>query len=742
MNRTISSYDIVWRTPSADETGSMPIGNGDIGANVWVEPDGALRFYLSKTDAWSEVHRLLKLGRLRLDISPGSPSGGGRFEQHLDLADGVIRLRLGGAVVRFWVDAHHPAVHVEIESDAPVTPALASEPWRLGRKTIAGAIADSAYGQHDGPNGNVNPVAPVESADREWRPTRTTPVLGAWHRNEHSIYAANLRLQGLAGLIETEPDPLLSRTFGWLASGAGFHPAGSRALRGREPRCRWHIVIVALTAQTTTEAEWLDAAFCLLREVETLDTDVCYTAHRAWWQAFWERSCVHVDTPGSQDGFALSQAWHLYRFLCASMGRGADPIKFNGGIFNVALPGVLSNGADCDADYRQWGGAYWHQNTRQLYWPLLASGDLDLMEPFFDLYRRNLAAAEFRTRRWFSHDGAFFPETMYIWGTYVDENYGYVRTGKPLDHVDNCYIRRHWQGALETVAMALDRYAYRPDEAFLRTCLVPLARAAITFYDEHYPRVNGRLRLEPAQALESLWDVVNPTPDIAALEHVLNSLLALPTLALGEELASRCRRLQSELPVLPLQRPGDETILAPADEVRADVTNSEKVALWAVFPYRRHCLLAGDLDIGRATFRHRPQPSHYTCWSNDNVFAAYLGLAQEAQSHLAERVQYNQGVRMPSGHIHNFRFPSMAGAGEHGMADWIPDLDNLGVVQQTLQTMLVQADGNHVLRFPAWPRDWNVRFRLHVPGAVVEGAWEGGRQTRWEKHDYGLPSHG
>ena len=32
----------------------MPLGNGDIGVNAWVEPSGDLLFYVGKTDAWSE----------------------------------------------------------------------------------------------------------------------------------------------------------------------------------------------------------------------------------------------------------------------------------------------------------------------------------------------------------------------------------------------------------------------------------------------------------------------------------------------------------------------------------------------------------------------------------------------------------------------------------------------------------------------------------------------------------------
>ena len=43
---------LVWDSPSLGSAGSMPIGNGDIGLNVWAEADGTIRTYIAKTDAW------------------------------------------------------------------------------------------------------------------------------------------------------------------------------------------------------------------------------------------------------------------------------------------------------------------------------------------------------------------------------------------------------------------------------------------------------------------------------------------------------------------------------------------------------------------------------------------------------------------------------------------------------------------------------------------------------------------
>jgi alpha-L-fucosidase 2 len=64
QKRGLGEYNIKWTSPGNNSLGSMPLGNGDIGVNVWVEQNGDLLFYLSKTDAWSENCQLLNLGKM------------------------------------------------------------------------------------------------------------------------------------------------------------------------------------------------------------------------------------------------------------------------------------------------------------------------------------------------------------------------------------------------------------------------------------------------------------------------------------------------------------------------------------------------------------------------------------------------------------------------------------------------------------------------------------------------------
>ena len=97
----LDASNVVWDSPSADAAGSMPIGNGDIGLNVWAEADGDLLFLIGKTDSWSENARLLKLGRVRVKLSPNPFGQGLPFRQTLRLRQGEIENAKIGCAVAF-----------------------------------------------------------------------------------------------------------------------------------------------------------------------------------------------------------------------------------------------------------------------------------------------------------------------------------------------------------------------------------------------------------------------------------------------------------------------------------------------------------------------------------------------------------------------------------------------------------------------------------------------------------------
>ena len=130
----------------------MPLGNGDIGLNVWAEKDGDLLFYISKTDAWDEIGRLVKLGRVRVKFQPNPFLDGLPFMQALKLREGQIEIRAGkpeSAIdLKVWVDANHPVIHIDGSGKQPFHAQVSLEMWRTEKRMLQGGEIESAYGLH------------------------------------------------------------------------------------------------------------------------------------------------------------------------------------------------------------------------------------------------------------------------------------------------------------------------------------------------------------------------------------------------------------------------------------------------------------------------------------------------------------------------------------------------------------------------------------------------------------------
>lgn len=62
--------DVVWGTPSNDVTGSMPLGNGRLGVNVWADATSTIGLLISHVDALDENSVLSKLGRVLVRVVP------------------------------------------------------------------------------------------------------------------------------------------------------------------------------------------------------------------------------------------------------------------------------------------------------------------------------------------------------------------------------------------------------------------------------------------------------------------------------------------------------------------------------------------------------------------------------------------------------------------------------------------------------------------------------------------------
>ena len=207
---------------------------------------------------------------------------------------------------------------------------------------------------------------------------------------------------------------------------------------------------------------------------------------------------------GTPEAEKVSQSYAIQRYMTACAGRGAQPIKFNGSLFTVGhdLPeGISSTENNHDPDYRAWGNSFWNQNTRLIYWPLIATGDGDLLAPWFNMYVQALPLVGDRTKLYFHHDGGAFIETIYFWGLPNVNDFGWNNPGPELQSE---WMRYHVQGGLEVLAQMLDYFDNTQDTDFAKNSLLPMADATITFYDQHWKRgTEGKILMEPAQAIET-----------------------------------------------------------------------------------------------------------------------------------------------------------------------------------------------------------------------------------------------
>ena len=208
-------YNLTWNSPSGDASGSMPIGNGELAANVWVEQNGDIVFYMSRTDSWSETGELYKLGRVRVSFNPSIVSSSD-FIQTLDLGHGRIGLKGSGLDLAFWIDSEQPVIRIAGKSREGTSVSARAEVWRDKVERIdpsdAGSLVRSMSAFPDSLEFHIYPDDILDCED----------AVVVRHRNRCSSYDMTLDLQGIEIEDRASHDPFLDRCFGFRMEGKGL----------------------------------------------------------------------------------------------------------------------------------------------------------------------------------------------------------------------------------------------------------------------------------------------------------------------------------------------------------------------------------------------------------------------------------------------------------------------------------------------------------------------------------------
>ena len=198
------------------------------------------------------------------------------------------------------------------------------------------------------------------------------------------------------------------------------------------------------------------------------------------------------------------------------------------------------------------------------------------------------------------------------------------------------------------------------------------------------------------------------------LKAVLSRLLELPDNYVPATRKEKYREMLGRVPPLPVKEKEGKRYLAGAESWRKFAVG-EIPELYSVFPYNLFGVGRDELELARYTWtdclRER-QKKMKEPWYQGGIFAARLGLTEDARAVAVFKLS-DSGLRFGA-----FRDTD----------DWTPDHNWLGAGMTGLQEMLMQAPDQKMYLLPAWPRGWDVDFKLNAPcQTVVEGVFRSGK---------------
>lgn len=720
----VSQADLFYESPANSPVEGQPIGNGRMGTLVWTSPE-AVHLQINRNDVFAvnRNHTGDQFGpcdycgacaRVVVDVG-GTPFVAGKgFRQRLSLYDAETRVAGESVELRCFVAAHTDVLVLEID-DGRVEPQpvrVTLSMWRAPEVVQGNHAARYRFSEsHD-----------------------SATVVQSFEEKDHYCSSAVAVRVGDEG---TEVQRVSEQSRLVLAP----------AKRGKRVI---FIASAALMGSDNAEGKNVvgDTALSLLNAVDKCSYAQLREEHLQWWHEFWARTFVRLR---SKDGAAEAVQNVRYRHLyyMASSSRGTLPPKWNGSLFATA------------GDERGWGSQFWVWTTEMLYFPLPAADAVDLTDPYFDMYVRQLPHCEKAARQRWGIGGAYFPETTAFDGPTVlpddvaaefqDVLLGRKKHTQLSPRADAmCRFDSHLRASTrpregrytwishvassgsELAVQAWWRYRHTGDTRWLRTHAYPLLRETVEFYRHLVKKdEDGRYHLSGTNAHEDFWGVRDGIMDLAAIRGTIPpAIRAAEILDVDRELRTHWTELLENLAPYPAgsdPRAKALTGSVLADDVWAagylgDVDgqhNPEDVWLTPVFPFEDWTLETRDAVADKIVQKLLDlAPRHASVLQGAGLNTAIRTPIAVARAGRAEELPavlkryYAAFDPLPNG-MSLFE-------GKHD-----PSIEHLGLLTTVLQDALVQSTSRRpgepeaIRVFPAWPPEWDASFRLLARGGFL-----------------------
>ena len=756
----VAQADLVYETPVKRPVEGQPIGNGRMGTLVWTSP-GTVSFQINRNDVFAvnRNHAGVQFGAtdycggcasVVLDVGGLPFAAGPSFRQRLSLYDAEAHVAGAAVNIRCFVSSQTDVLVLEIDDrrDEPQPVRLTVSMWRAPDVVRGNHSARYRFSES---NDTVNVVQSFKENDHYCESALAARIDDEGTKIERpndrsrSLVAPAKRGRRII-LISTAAS--LSREGGPVRKGL---QAGSQSEKDDSP---------APLDQATSllsgdfgsgrgdesQSDGLVASSTTI--AATSPYDQLLEEHRRWWHRFWARTFVRL-TSEDRAAEAAQKARYRHLYYMGSSSRGVLPPKWNGSLFATA------------GDKRKWGSQFWVWTTEMLYFPLLKADAIDLTDPYFDMYVRQLPNCEKAARQRWGSRGAYFPETTAFDGPTVlpddvaaefqDVLLGRKKHTELSSRADAmCRFDSHLRASTrpregrytwishvassgsELAVQAWWRYRYTGDNEWLRTHAYPLLRGTVEFY-RHLVRKgeDGRYHLSGTHAHEDFWGVKDSIMDLAAIRGTAPlAIRAAEILDVDADLRAKWKELLHNLAPFPMGSDPRAKALTGgvlAEDVWAagylgDVNgqhNPEDVWLNPVFPFENWTLETRDAAIDRIVRKSLDlAPRHASVLKGAGLGTAIrtpiavtrAGRAAELPAVLAS---YEKAFSPLRNGMSQFEGPDD------------PSVEHLGLLTTTLQDALVQnvsprpGESEVIHVFPAWPKQWNGSFRLLVRGGFL-----------------------
>jgi hypothetical protein len=655
----VGRSDIVLERPNLSNNEALPLGNGRLGVAVWSQ-DG----FTAQLNRGDTMPHRLSPGQIYL---PGlaALTGAANYRARLNLYDGTFEEQGGGMRLKAYVQPDADLLVIDVAGADPAKTQTAVLHLWEPRKPTASA--------HDS----------------------VAMLAESWVDNEEPG-SSGLRFGTLAALTAEGRDVFVSVTNETTVT-ISFRPMG-------DGHFRIFVASPGYKGATAGALQTLLAGTLAHREE---------AAHRKWWHDFWHRADWFKITSEDGSGEYMENLRALYLYSAAAESGGEFP-------GSQAGEADLFSGAN---DQRQWDpAAFWHWNLRMQVAANLGAGLPGLNEPYFRLYRDNLAAMEAWTREHMrGAPGICIPETMRFNGNGIeferwDGNTSQV-TGWNCDAASAPYYNaRTLTTGAEVSLWIWEQYLATGDRKFLDENFPIMAESARFLVSYEKPGADGLLHTSPSNAHETQWDVTDPTTDLAARAALYQAVIAASRVT-GKEsaLAAQLGAEISKIPPWPRALAKAPRALIQADAAAGDqmitesyapsaaINNVENIGLEPVWPYGRIGDTSPDFALARATYLARPN-KHDPDWSFDGVDAARLGLGDDVrQALIAITSRYQNYIN---------------GFNSFGRPNGEFYVEQSAQVALALQEALVQDYDGTIRIAPAAPASWDFDGSVSVRGGT------------------------